>query len=85
MYSIYPRAARVWAIASAVCLLAPLCQRPLYASGPTLMLGQKRATVALGMPIVSPLRTVHVGQHPASLLVIKLLSSLYCRPHHPLS
>jgi len=68
----HPTLSRVvsgWAIAGAVCLLAPLCPRPAHASGPTLGLGRKRATVALRLPIVSPLRTIHVGQYPALVTV----------------
>ena len=63
------RVTRGWAIAGAVCLLAPLCLRPAHASAPTLGLGWKRATVARWLPIVSPLRTVHVGQHPALVAI----------------
>jgi len=62
------RAVFGWAVASAMCLLAPLCSRPAHTSSPTLGRADRQAT-APSPPVVGPLRTVRVGQHPVLVAV----------------
>ncbi len=62
------RAVFGWAVASAMCLLAPLCPRPVHTSSPTLGRADRQAT-APSPPVVGPLRTVRVGQNPALVAI----------------
>jgi len=64
----FSRVVRGWAVAGAVCLLAPLCPRPAHAVGHSIGHEQRRAT-ASSPPVVGPLRTVRVGQNPALVAI----------------
>jgi len=62
------RVTRGWAIAGAVCLLAPLCPRLAHAVGHSIGREQRRA-IAPNQPVVGPLCTVRVGQNPALVAI----------------
>ena len=56
------------AILVVACVFAPLCLRPAHASVPVLGRAQRQA-IASSTPVVGPLRTVRVGQHPALVAI----------------